>query len=647
MSLPLPNLDDRRFQDLVDDAKRLVQLRCPEWTDHNVSDPGVTLIEAFAYLTDQLIYRLNRVPDKLYLAFLDLIGVRPHPPGAAAADLTFWLSAPQPDPVQVARGTSVATQRTEREEPVVFETTQDLVVPPRRLATVATQAVSGQPVPRSLELGDETGFRAFTTPPELGDALLFALDGAAPRCAVALRFDCDVQGAGVHPDHPPLRWEAWTRAGWQPCELDSDGTGGLNRPGDVIVHVPAGHAVSTTGGAHGGWLRCVVTEPVGDFPAYRVSPEVRAVTAFTIGGTVGSVNAEVVRDEVVGLSEGVPGQSFVLAHHPLVRDATPVVIDVAAGSGWEEWTEVTSFADRRPDERVFRLDAASGTVELPPAVREADGTMRRYGAVPPRGAPLRVQSYRFGGGARGNVSARALQTLRAPIPFVDRVENRRPAVGGVAAETLEELRLRGPLELRTRDRAVTAEDFEILALQAAPNLARVRCAPEGDCGARLLVVPTAARAADGTIRFEDLVPSADLLGVLRDHLDDRRVVGTRLVIEPPYYQGVTVVAQLRARPRADVIALQDESLAVLYRYFDPLVGGPDGTGWPFGRPVQAGEVYGVLQRLPGTEFVEQVRLFTADPRTSQRGQQTDRIELDPQALVFSFGHQVRAVKERS
>src|ERR671929_192936 len=63
MPLPAPNLDDRRFQDLVDDAKRLVQRRCPEWTDHNVSDPGVTLIEAFATMVDQLLYRLNRAPD--------------------------------------------------------------------------------------------------------------------------------------------------------------------------------------------------------------------------------------------------------------------------------------------------------------------------------------------------------------------------------------------------------------------------------------------------------------------------------------------------------------------------------------------------------------------------------------------------------
>ncbi len=62
MALPAPNLDDRRFQELVDDAKRLVQQRCPEWSDHNVSDPGVTLIELFAWMTDQVVYRLNRVP---------------------------------------------------------------------------------------------------------------------------------------------------------------------------------------------------------------------------------------------------------------------------------------------------------------------------------------------------------------------------------------------------------------------------------------------------------------------------------------------------------------------------------------------------------------------------------------------------------
>ena len=71
MSLPIPDLDDRRFQDLVDKAKRRLALRCPEWSDHNVSDPGVTLIELFADMVDQLSFRLNQVPDRLYLQMLD------------------------------------------------------------------------------------------------------------------------------------------------------------------------------------------------------------------------------------------------------------------------------------------------------------------------------------------------------------------------------------------------------------------------------------------------------------------------------------------------------------------------------------------------------------------------------------------------
>ena len=64
MALPAPNLDDRRFQELVDDAKRLVQQTCPEWTGPQRLGPGVTLIELFAWMTDQLLYRLNRVPGQ-------------------------------------------------------------------------------------------------------------------------------------------------------------------------------------------------------------------------------------------------------------------------------------------------------------------------------------------------------------------------------------------------------------------------------------------------------------------------------------------------------------------------------------------------------------------------------------------------------
>src|SRR3954464_6582332 len=130
MALPAPNLDDRRFQELVDDAKRLVQPRCAEGSDPKVPDPGVTLIELFAWMTDQVVYRLNRVPDRNYVKFLDLIGVRLFPPNAARADVTCCPSAPQDDVMKRPAGTRVSAVRTEALDAIGFETIEDLSIPP-------------------------------------------------------------------------------------------------------------------------------------------------------------------------------------------------------------------------------------------------------------------------------------------------------------------------------------------------------------------------------------------------------------------------------------------------------------------------------------------------------------------------------------
>src|SRR6266567_3739262 len=270
MSLPAPNLDDRRFQDLVDDAKRLVQQRCPEWTDHNVSDPGVTLIELFAWMTDQLVYRLNRVPDRVYVKFLELIGVRLFPPTSARADVTFWLSAPQAATVRVPPGTQVATMRTEQDEAIVFTVVEDLAIPPCS-AVAAASVIGGELRDASDTLGnDQRFFYSFGDTPEPDDCLMVGLDTPVPSCALALRFDCEIEGVG-----------------------------------------PDAHT---------------------------------------------------------------------------------------------EWQEVSSFAGRGPDELAFDLDRTAGEIALGPAVREPDGTLRRYGAVPPKGALLRLRSYRTGGGRRGNVA---------------------------------------------------------------------------------------------------------------------------------------------------------------------------------------------------------------------------------------------------
>src|SRR5437588_13060215 len=143
MPLETPKLDDRRFQDIVDEAKSRIPRYCPEWTDYNVSDPGVALIELFAWMTDLLLYRVNQVPDKLYVKFLELIGVRLEPPRAARAPVTFYLSAAQPTDVSIAEGTEVATVRTETSEAIVFTTEAELIIRTPSLLDVFTRRAGG------------------------------------------------------------------------------------------------------------------------------------------------------------------------------------------------------------------------------------------------------------------------------------------------------------------------------------------------------------------------------------------------------------------------------------------------------------------------------------------------------------------------
>src|SRR6201991_2537539 len=208
MPLPAPNLDDRRFQDIVDEAKRLIPRYCPEWTNHNVADPGVALIELFAWMSESVIFRLNQVPEKLYVHFLNLVGIEPFPPSVARADLTFWLSAALEQTVVVPAGTPVATAGAP--DRVVFATVDDLAIRPPELTGLLTSDAAER-------ISDKwTDFTVLGLPVECfspsltpGDAVVLGFAESLAGAAVRLTIAAEAEGIGVDPRRPPLAWEGW------------------------------------------------------------------------------------------------------------------------------------------------------------------------------------------------------------------------------------------------------------------------------------------------------------------------------------------------------------------------------------------------------------------------------------------------------
>ena len=611
MALPVPNLDDRRFQDLVDDAKRLVQQRCPEWTDHNVSDPGVTLIELFAWMTDQVVYRLNRVPDRNYVKFLELIGVSLYPPTAArTAGHVLAVRGRSPTSSRIPAGTQVATVRTETDEAIVFATIEDLPIIPSELADAGLDD-------RRQDAARPHGPRSRRAPRST----------ASRRCRQRRRRAAHraVRGRAVERRPPALQLPTSRASASTRRTRRSPGRRGPATTGSRASSTPTPRAASTATATSSStsraatWRRSIAKQRAGWLRARVVGAASRASPPTAPRPTITGLDGDhdrrhrrrgerrAGRDEEVWASpRACPASGSLLkrgarrarrrARGPRGRRATR-----AGRSG----PRSRDFAGQRPGRQALharprrRARSSSGRRSGWPTARCAATAPCR-----PRARMLRLREYRTGGGARGNVAHGRAQRAASRRSRTSRGSRTgaRPR-GGVDGEDIENAKVRGPIRLRTRGRAVTTEDFEQLAREAAPEVARVRAVAAGDGAdaglrARADRPVRGVRATAGSGSTSSC-PTADTLQKITDRLEesrDHRHARDRRAARLP--------RRSRSWPscgrgsRVNPTRLQEDALRALYEYFHPITGGPDGTGWPFGRPVNVGEIYSVLQAPP-------------------------------------------------
>ena len=680
--LPNSNLDDRTFQDLVDECILRIPRYCPEWTNYNPGDPGITLVELFAWLTDQMLLRFNQIPRRNYVTFLEMLGIRLQAAAPARTELTFYLSAAQPSIYEIAAGTEVATIRTETEEAVVFSTDQTLRIgQPQithflsaaeaenkpfllrdRLTNIWTEQQDGQWFGRPQSI--------FAEQPQPGNCFYLVFNSEQPLEGNVLAVKLQGEAAtstGINPDYPPRTWEAWNGYSWQPILLQEsdDDTRGFSfsetgqatvqtiSEADVILHLPQNWPVTYFSNYQGRWLRCVYKPPMGRSSGYLRSPRLLGVSARAIGGTVNGSQCTLVQDELLGVSDGNPGQKFQLQNTSIMPRKPGEHILISPPNGLPEiWQEVNDFADSGAENRHYILDSVTGEVQFGPLIKEPSQMReqvqirsrmqvgntsalqiqeespafemmeRQYGAIPPRGSQIRLVAYRTGGGVKGNVQSGTIRILKTAIPYVEKVINHHSARNGADAESLDDAVIRVPRILRTRDRAVTAEDFEALTLEAAAgSVARTYCPRNVNQQTSrgvvdLLVVPQAN--IEGIyhgigINPNQLMLSTALKTQILSYLDERRLLGVEVRLNEPEYVGVSVQAEVGLEPEYDNPQAQQEiihSLQVaLYRFLNPLTGGKEGKGWQFGASVYPSDIISLFQNTIGVRYLGAILLF--------------------------------------
>jgi predicted phage baseplate assembly protein len=656
MALQTPNLDDRTFQDIVREARSKIPLYCPRWTDYNLSDPGITLIEMFAWMVEMLLYRLNKVPDKNYVKFMELIGIQLEPPKPAIANVTFRLSAAQPQPVTIPLGTEVSTIQTEFQDAIIFTANRDLTIPVPVLAyaLVTPEDVTYEDIMPPLRNPDiQTAI--FQEVPQENNALYLGYNEDLSALKLVLRIQSTIEGIGVDPRNPPRMWEYWDgeQERWLPIRLESDTTGGMNTDGSVTFDIPITGAMSEVDGKNASWIRCRATQPIPGQSAYNTSPRIRSIVSESMGGTVPASHAVRITGEEVGRSDGTPGQKFQLLNAPVLPRESGETLEVETENEgeFEPWQEVVNFANSGPDDLHFTCDSVSGEIQLGPSIRYPSGDEHQYGKIIPDERRIRFTAYRYGGGAIGNVGERTISVLKSSIPYVDSVTNFEAASGGADAETLENAKTRVPRVLRANIRAVTAEDYECLALEASSEIARVRCISAGDATdgelppgiVRLYLVPALSESNE-FIPFEELELPRRVREEVQQYLDERRLLATRLEIDSPEYIPVAVEVQVRAKRGSVHERVAAEVEKRLYRYINPVRGGAEGNGWPFGRSLSVSEISAALQGIAMVDYIEEVRLFPVDIATGERQDATTRITISPHSLICSHKHEVTVVE---
>lgn len=717
--LPNSNLDDRAFKDLVEECLLRIPRYCPEWTNHNPSDPGVTLIELFAWLTDQMQLRFNQVPRRYYVAFLELLGIRLAPPHPAEVNLTFYLSSAQPFPVRIPRDIEVATERTATEEAIVFSTDESLIIGNPRIRHFLIADTAALPTTERLrnrftgtvqeQSADwqSMGETPLFTEAQLGNCFYLVLDTFATEEAqsiqgnvLELHFQGEAAtGTGINPDEPPRVWQAWNGKEWQNIlrtEID-DHTDGFNfediepqgqeqlRAASVVLHLPPTLPETDFETSYRGyWIRCVYQPTRKEQPElqrlYSTSPRITGLRIQSIGGTARASQCIRVQEELVGVSNGKPGQQMQLQMQPvLARESDQEYIEIRLpGQPPERWQEVKDFGNSLPDSPHYTIDSLTGLVQFGPLIRgprrlqqnidergqyqasfqpivsalrqegnrrtvlsalpdtvgrDAAFIERQYGKVPPPAAEVYITSYRFGGGKQGNVQPEKLTVMRSALSYISRVTNYEMATKGADADSLEEAVMRVPEWLRTRECAVTPEDFEsVVKRLPGKQVARVYCLRNLKYTTpgvvRLLVVPqvdterfdwTSGMHPDTYFSLEETPTNRnrELRQQIDTYLSDRRPLGIQVQLQEPEYVGVSVRVQVlldRAyhNPRDRIVAEQQAAQqlqAALYQFFNPLVGGVDGTGWRLGRPVYVSDVVALCQKGQGIRHIGAVRLY--------------------------------------
>jgi hypothetical protein len=633
---------------LLADFDRRAPAFTPEWIGRRpAEDAGAALRQLFGEQLEVVVSRLERWPDKSLIEFLTIAGVSPQPSVPAEVLLEFQVADTAPQSLPVGAGFQVGARPPGADALVVFETERTFYAAPGKTGEIYT--VDGT----NYDPADPTQpFAPFGDGRSTTAALVIGLTGAvAPSQTLTLGI-----GVAAPPGAPPpagsggllplpvppgpvLVWEIIDGGDPVALEVVRDETGGLVRSGLIELALPRqwrpGLPPGLASAKSPRFLRLRIA-----YGRFAKPPQLSFVTL----NMARAVGARTVFDEVPVPVPKTDGRRFRLSQTPIVAGSLILEVEdnglqVAAASGGSlsangrtRWTAVPDLAVHGPDDAVFEMDLVTGELTF------GDGHHGR--ALPDGYRIVHAVSYRAESTLPGRVDAGQVTTAISALEFLGKVVNPLPAGGGGPGETPAQAMKRGPLEIRTRNRAVTVADYALQALRAeGADVARAFAVsglhpqypgrPIPGVVGVFVVPPDRGEGAP--------TPDPETLRAVATHLASAAApAGVDVVVAAPRYQTVQIDAGILIEPGVDSGTTITGVLQALNTYLHPLSGGENGEGWPFGGPIRHVPLLHRISLVAGVHAVPRLNVVLDGIRAPAC---TD-VPILPYALLWPSGHRV-------
>lgn len=613
-----PSLDDVTFEELVKEARLLIpQFAREAWTDHNAHDPGITFMELFAWLAEMQIYQLNRVTEKNYKKFLKLVGLSPYSAQPARVDITFNEVEEEKT---IEKGTKIFTELASKK--IVFETEEDINLVQANLKSIITRSNSQVFDNTNANKKDDIYFAAFGEKGSIGSTLELEFDKTLPKKEIQISFDLfdkDLPSPGIGRSEPTFSvsvlWEYLSGEQWKKFTIKKDTTLALNRSGRIVFDLSSD--MDEQDGPDR--IRCRLKDG-----QYEIIPLVSKILL----NTVPAVQIENIKENL-GTGYGIPEQKVELKKKPVIRGSQKILV------GGYEWEEKDDLESSGPEDKHYLFDPDKGEITFGNGLN---------GSIPAESQEIGV-SYKTTLGQGGNILAGQKWVIKAGSENISGI-NYKQAAGGMDAESIEHAKSRAKKDFRTLYRAITSEDYEQLAL-STPGLRVARAKaipdynPEYPCidspgSITVVIVPYT--------RGEEIipVPGKGFIQTVSSFLDTRRLITTYLHVISPEYVKISVMCKVSITKKSSSTEVVKRIKDALKKFLDPLTGGTDGKGWPFGRAVYPSEIYQIINNVEGFDYATDVSL-SAESANRRYTKVRDIIQISPVALVVSGEHQVEII----